>query len=77
MKIPGLLERLLTAIIFSAIMIGGIYGGKVPFLILFGLITGLSLWEFLTLVLEGNAKRDRIRKFQVLWMRLADDIKPV
>lgn len=63
MKIPGLLERLLTAIIFAAVMVGGIYGGKISFLILFALITCLCLWEFLSLVLTGKAKQDRIRKF--------------
>lgn len=62
MKIPGLLERLFTAIVFAAVMVGGIYGGKISFLLLFAVITCLCLWEFLSLVLNGRAKRDRIRK---------------
>lgn len=63
MKIPGLLQRLFTAIIFAAIMIGGIYGGKISFLLLFALISCLCLWEFLSMVLIGKAKQDRVRKF--------------
>lgn len=63
MNIQGLLQRLMTAIIFSAIMIGGIYGGKIPFLFLFAIIACLCLWEFLSMVLTGKAKQDRIRKF--------------
>lgn len=62
MKLQGLLQRLFTAIIFSAIMIGGIYGGKIPFLFLFAIVTCLCLWEFLSLVLSGKAKQDRLRK---------------
>lgn len=63
MKIQGLLKRLITAIFFVIIMLGGLYGGPYSFVLLFALITGLCLWEFLTLTLRGvNSQRDKIRR---------------
>ncbi len=60
----GLLTRASTAFIFVGVMLGGLYGGRESFVILFAVITALCLWEFLGLTLEGNKqKRDRIRKF--------------
>lgn len=57
----ALLQRLFTAILFVVIMVGGLYGGRYSFVALFGVITLLSLWEYLSLVLERYTKRDRIR----------------
>ena len=60
----GLLTRASTAIIFVGVMLGGLYGGRESFVILFAVITALCLWEFLGLTLEGKKqRRDRIRKF--------------
>lgn len=56
------MQRISTAIIFVLIMLGGLYGGQYTFVILFALITGLCLWEFFSITLETNHKRDRIRK---------------
>lgn len=59
----GLIRRVTTAIFFVVVMLGGIYGGQYPFVILFAIITALCLWEFHSMVLQKNQKRDRIRKF--------------
>jgi phosphatidate cytidylyltransferase len=59
----GLLRRGTTAVLFVIVMLGGIYGGHYPFVILFTLITALCLWEFLSITLQKNQKRDLIRKF--------------
>ena len=58
----GLLRRAATAIIFVIIMLAGLFGGPYSFVLLFGLITGLCLWEYLGMVLLREEKRDRIRK---------------
>ena len=59
----GLLRRGITAVLFVIVMLGGIYGGQYPFVILFTLITALCLWEFLSITLQKDQKRDLIRKF--------------
>ncbi len=48
----GLGQRLLTAIIFVAVMLGGLFGSLYSFLALFALIAILSLWEFSGIVLK-------------------------
>ncbi len=58
----GLYRRVITAIFFVLAMLGGIYGGQYPFVILFAIITALCLWEFLSITLQKDQKRDRIRK---------------
>lgn len=57
----GLLQRGLTAIVFVAVMLAGLYFSKNSFLVLFGMITILSLWEFFTIILK-NEKYDFLRK---------------
>jgi len=57
----GLLQRGITAIIFVAVMLAGLYFSKNSFLALFGLITILSLWEFYTIILK-NDTHDFLRK---------------
>ena len=58
------LKRVLTAVIFVAVMLGGVYAHSYSFVVLFGLITGLSVWEYLNLALaETKGRRDNIRKF--------------
>lgn len=52
-----------TAIIFVLVMLGGLYGGRYSFVLLFAIITGMCLWEFLNLVLTRLRKRDSIRMF--------------
>ena len=59
----GLLRRGATAFIFVIVMLGGIYGGRHAFVLLFALITGLCLWEFFNIVLMKNQRRDLIRQW--------------
>ena len=57
-----MITRLITAIVFVAVVLAGLYGGTYSFVALFMLITALCLWEFLTLVLEEKEKkRNHIR----------------
>lgn len=46
----NLIKRILTGIIFVAVIVGAIYYGPVTFLLLFCVITALTLWEFYGLV---------------------------
>jgi len=46
----GLKTRAITAVVFVAVMIGGIYGGPNPMRLLLGLICLLCLWEYFNLV---------------------------
>ncbi len=66
----GLLQRVSTAVIFVLVMLGGLYGGRYPFVALFALITGLCLWEFFGMTLSKDKKRDHIRKFLGLLLGL-------
>ncbi len=68
----GLLQRISTAVIFVVVMLGGLYGGRYSFVLLFALITGLCLWEFLTIVLtfRSGKKRDILRRILGLLLGL-------
>ncbi len=57
----GLLRRLLTGIFFVLLMLGGLYAGRYSFVLLFAIVTGLCLWEFLNMVLEKYTQRDYVR----------------
>lgn len=59
----GLQKRMVTAFLFGAVMLGGIYGGPYAFVLLFALITGLCLWEFFNIVLASHQRIDLIRRF--------------
>ncbi len=63
----GLGKRVATAAVFAAVMLGGIFGGRYPFMILFGLITALCLWEFFDSTLADNG---RLRKIWGMLMGL-------
>lgn len=57
-------RRVLTAIVFVIVMVGGVYLHPYTFVGLFGLITALSVWEYLNLALaETKGRRDINRKF--------------
>ncbi len=58
----GFIRRLITAAFFVLIMLLGLYGGRYSFVLLFAVITGGCLWEFLSMSLERTMRRDRIRK---------------
>ena len=50
----GLTQRVITGIIFGVVMIGGVLYNELSFLILFGIIGGFCLWEFLDMSYKGN-----------------------
>ena len=58
----GLVRRGSTALIFVLVILGGLYGGRYSFVLLFAVVTGLCLWEFFSITLHNNVKQDRIRK---------------
>lgn len=51
----GLMQRAMTAVVFVAVMLGGLFYSKNSFLILFGLVTVLSLWEFFSLTIKTGS----------------------
>lgn len=58
----GLAQRASTGAIFVITILLGLYGGRYSFVALFTLITGLCLWEFLTLCLYNRTRIDFARK---------------
>lgn len=58
----GIRLRVITAVFFVLIMLGGVFGGKIPFVLLFGIITGLCLWEFTGLTFSEDNRADLIRR---------------
>jgi len=56
-----LARRMITGSIFIVVMIAGIYGGPYTFLILFGLIATLSLWEFFGLALDVKGNTGKVK----------------
>lgn len=52
-----MIKRLITAIIFVLAILGSIFGGPYSFVLVFGLIAGLCLWEFLWIVLPKAQER--------------------
>ena len=53
-----MLTRTITGLAFAAVMAGGIFGGFYTFLLLFAVITGLTLWEFYGLVLADEIAKN-------------------
>jgi phosphatidate cytidylyltransferase len=58
----GLRLRVITAVFFVLIMLGGVFGGKIPFLLLFGFINGMCLWEFTGLIFSEDNRQNLIRR---------------
>ncbi len=54
MAIDGLRIRFFTSVVFVLVMLAGIMAGKYTFILLFGLILGFCLWEFLAAGVEGH-----------------------
>lgn len=50
----NLITRALTGIIFVGVLVGAIYFHSIYFLIVFGIITGLTLWELCGLIKIGE-----------------------
>ncbi len=57
----GLTKRAATAVLFVLVMMGGLFGGRHSFVLLFSIITALCLWEFLSMVLIRYTRRDFTR----------------
>jgi phosphatidate cytidylyltransferase len=72
----GLRLRVITSVFFVLIMLGGVFGGKIPFVLLFGFITGMCLWEFTGLTFPEKNRQDWMRRsiglglglFPYLWL---------
>lgn len=57
-------RRVLTAIVFVLVMVGGVYASPYTFVGLFAIITVLAIWEYLNLALEETkSRRDVNRRF--------------
>jgi len=54
----GIATRASTAVIFVLVMIGGLFGGRLSFVLLFAVITAICLWEYLSMVLHRYTRRD-------------------
>lgn len=57
--------RILTAIVFVAVMLGGLYGGVYAFVGLFTLITACCLWELIGMSLKDE-DLNHLRSYQVM-----------
>lgn len=55
-------QRTITAVFFTLVMLGGIYGGKYTFFILFGLVTIGCAWELLGLLLRQEERFIALRR---------------
>lgn len=56
-----MIQRTVTGIIFVAVMLGGVFGGKNAFFALFALVTAGCLWELTGLVFRKD-KYDKLRQ---------------
>ena len=57
----GLRTRATSAIIFVALILGGLMGGPYSFLTLFTVVTAICLGEFFLMVMDRYKRRDRMR----------------
>ena len=57
----GLRTRAISAVIFVALIVGGLLGGRYSFLALFTVVTAVCLVEFFKMVLDRYKRRDRVR----------------
>lgn len=55
-------QRAITALFFVAAMIGGVFGGRESFFVLFCLVAAGALWEFWGLLLDAEAPQRLFRK---------------
>ncbi len=56
----GTKQRIITGVIFGAIVIGGILAHQYTFIFVFGAIAGLCVWEFLDMSIQEEATRFRL-----------------
>jgi phosphatidate cytidylyltransferase len=55
-------QRAISAVFFVIAMLGGIFGGYIPFLVLFGVVTAGSAWELMKLVFGIHSDHQFARK---------------
>lgn len=60
-------QRTITAIFFAAAILGGVFGGKTTFFLLFAAVTAGCLWEFLGLVFAPDNRRTLRRVLGTIW----------
>lgn len=65
MKLPNIVVRILSGIVFVSLLLGGILFNEYTFAALFTLITGLALFEFYGL-LQKNSDAEIVRWYNVL-----------
>ncbi len=58
--------RIITAGIFVAVMLTGMFGGAYTYLLVFGMINFLCLWEFYDMVLPAKGDKNRLKKLLTL-----------
>lgn len=58
--------RIITAGIFVAVMLTGMFGGAYTFLLVFGLINFLCLWEFYDMVIREDHDKNLLKKILTL-----------
>ena len=56
-------ERVISSVVFVLLMLGGVFGGLIPFLILTLLIAAGCLWELLSLLLSEEGESGQWRRF--------------
>jgi phosphatidate cytidylyltransferase len=64
LKLPNIVVRILSGIIFIAILVGGMLVNQYTFAIVFSLITALLLYEFYGLI-EKEAKVPVVRTWNI------------
>lgn len=69
-KKSDLKKRVRTAVFFVLAMLLGVFGGSYTYALLFTIILGLCLWEYLTMLLPSNSVEDQIRFYIALILGL-------
>lgn len=69
MALKGLKTRIISALIFLVIILGGIFGGSETFGIMVALMTILLLWEFLNIVVPADNPSKKT--YIILWTIVA------
>ena len=64
------MQRVFTATIFVIIILAGLYTSKYSFVVLFSVVAGLCLWEYLSLVIPDNNTGGILRKLVGLMIGL-------
>ena len=71
-KPNNLNKRVWTAVYFVLAMLIGVFGGPYTYALLFAVILGLCLWEFLVMLLPHKIPQDTIR----FWVAMVLGLTP-